>query len=164
MRIFLPVLLAAGLLAAPAAAQVPSASPDPELATLDPEPKAKEKKKKRSELTPMSLAITLVFDLKTWSAIGVSTSAPAGEISSMLGDGYYRLELLQLILMAERSGKHISLLTAERTKSKKSLRDLAKELGLEYDSLYDEAVSRSREVDRRVKTVSRVAVFIKEKP
>lgn len=160
MRVSLPVLMAAGLLTAPAAAQVPSASPDPGLATLD--PKAKEKK--RSELTPMSLAITLVFDLKTWSAVGVSTSAPAGEISSMLGDGYYRLELLQLILMAERSGKHISLLTAERTKSKKSLRDMAQELGLEYDSLYDEAVSRSREVDRRVKTVSRVAVFIKEKP
>ncbi|MEE8425185.1 MAG: hypothetical protein V3S11_05125 [Elusimicrobiota bacterium] len=162
MRTILTALLAAGLLGVPAAAQYRSASPDSELATLDPEPKAREKKK-RGRLTPMALAITLVFDSSTWSAIGVSTAAPVGEIASLLGAGYYRLELLQLILMADRSGKHISLLTADRVKEKKSLRDIAKELGLEYDSLYDEAVARSREVDRRVKTVSRVAVFTKEK-
>lgn len=163
MRTILTALLAAGLLGVPAAAQHPSASPDSELATLDPEPKAKSKKK-RNKLTPMSLAITLVFDSNTWSKIGVSTSAPVGEIASLLGAGYYRLELLQLILMADRSGKHISLLTADRAKEKKSLRQMAKEFGLEYDSLYDEAVSLSRKVDRRVETVSRVAVFTKEKP
>lgn len=163
MRTILTALLAAGLLGVPAAAQYPSASPDSELATLDPEPKAKNKKKK-NQLTPMSLAITLVFSSQTWSAIGVSTAAPAEDIAVMFGDGHYRLEILQLIVMAKRSGKHISLLTADRAKEKKSLRQMAKEFGLEYDSLYDEAVSLSRKVDRRVETVSRVAVFTKEKP
>ncbi|MFH1725835.1 MAG: hypothetical protein ABII00_14595 [Elusimicrobiota bacterium] len=118
---------------------------------------AKEEEKK-PDLTPLSLALSLVFDTTTWAAVGVSTAAPASDMAELLRRGYYRLEILQLTLMARDTGKRLSELTAKRAK-KESLRKIAKDLPVRYDPVYERAVELAQEVERRIESVSRVSVW-----
>lgn len=115
------------------------------------------KKSRRVRRTPLALAVSLAFDTTTWARVGVSTSAPSVEMSRMLRGGYYRLEIVQLVLMASESGKRLELLTARRDKGE-SLREIAKGLSIDYDRLYGRARDKGREVRRRLRSLSSVRV------
>lgn len=88
---------------------------------------------------PLALATSLAFDATTWAALKVSTETPARELTALLQRGYYKLEFLQLILMAKDSGSALKSLAEQRDKGK-PLRELAKGLGLEYDAVYDRSL------------------------
>lgn len=100
-------------------------------------------------VTPLSLALALAFDATTWAAVGVSTASPAGEVAELLARGYYRLEILQLTMLAEASGKRLLDLRTRRTKDGRTLRQLAEEAKVPYDGLLDRAEALAAEVDRR---------------
>ncbi|HAH06337.1 MAG TPA: hypothetical protein DCM05_07380 [Elusimicrobia bacterium] len=151
MRILL--LLAALALAAPCRAQVDvgaSAGPDLFLGGGSlPE---------RSTYTPLALALSLCFDSTTWALIGVSTASPAAELSRFAQRGYYKLELLLLIRLAERSGKPLAYLAARREKGE-ALRALAESLGADYDSLEERALEDDRLAVLRLDGLVRVSPF-----
>ena len=121
-------------------------------------------KDKAPSVTPLALALSLAFEPKTWSAVGVSSGPPAVELTRLIAHGHYRLELIQLILMAERISGRLSDMVEQRVKVKKSLREIAVGLGIDYEALYGEALAKAREVERRTADVSRVSVRTKEKP
>ncbi len=109
--------------------------------------------------TPLALALSLAFDSTTWAAVGVSTAAPAGEVAEFLARGYYRLEILQLTLLAQASGKRLLDLRTRRTKDALTLRQLAEEVMVPYDEILDRAELLARSVDERVKDLDQVGAL-----
>lgn len=109
-----------------------------------------------AEVTPLSLALSLAFDATTWAAVGVSTASPAGDVAELMARGYYRLEILQLTLLAKASGKRLLDLRTRRTKDGLTLRRLAEEARVPYDALLDEAEALAAGVERRAKDLGSV--------
>jgi hypothetical protein len=109
-----------------------------------------------AEVTPLSLALSLAFDATTWAAVGVSTASPAGDVAELMARGYYRLEILQLTLLAEASGKRLLDLRTRRTKDGLTLRALAEEARVPYDALLDRAEALAAGVERRAKDLRSV--------
>lgn len=107
-------------------------------------------------VTPLALALSLAFDATTWAAVGVSTSAPASEMAALMARGYYRLELLQLTLLAHASGKRLLDLRTARTKDGKTLRELAEAAQTPYDDVLDRAERLAAGVEERMKDLGSV--------
>jgi hypothetical protein len=114
------------------------------------------------ELTPMAVALSLAFDATTWYAVGVSTEAPAQDLAKLLLKGCYRLELLQLTLMAQRAGRKLPDLVEKRNQGD-TLRKIATDLATDYDRVYEDSAALSRDVERSLETVSRIRDFSYEK-
>ncbi len=148
------VLLA--VLAAPAFAEDPSMgmAADPSLVGH-----AKPDRKQET-VSRIGLAVSLAFDATTWTSVGVS-SAPAHAATNLIKQGHYRLELLQLVLIARDSGTRLLDLTKERAKGKKTLREMAVEANIDYDRLYSKSQKLSLEVDRRLEQTLRVRSDLK---
>jgi len=113
-----------------------------------------EKDRRPPPAAPLPLAVSLALDATAWARVGVSTAASA-DVAALMGRGYYRLEILQLALLAERSGKRLSELTQRRDKDE-SLRDIAKSLSVEFDEVYDRAQALARGVEARLERLDRV--------
>lgn len=146
MKTFLATLVVLFFLAARAEAQVDvGAAVGPDVFGVG---SGEAKKEGPASLLPLAMATSLAFDATTWAQIKLS-SAPAQALTAMFYKGYYKLELIQLILLAKRSGGTLSDLVLEREKGAK-LRDMAKRLGLDYDGLYDRALNLDREVEERL--------------
>lgn len=111
-------------------------------------------------VTPLALAVALAFDATTWAAVGVSTSATAGEVAELLARGYYRLELLQMALIARDSGKRLLDLRTARTKDGKSLRALAVESRVPYDAVLDRATALADGVETRLAELETVRPLV----
>lgn len=108
----------------------------------------------RNPVTRLGLAVSLAFDATTWTSIGVS-SPPARAATDFIRRGHYRLELLQLVLMARDSDGRLLDLTRKRSEGA-SLRSLAEAAKLSYDSVYTESERLAALVDRRLREVERV--------
>ena len=109
----------------------------------------------RATLTPLALALSLSYDSTTWAQVGVSTSAPAADISRFVARGFYKVELIEMIRVAERAGKTLSYLSSRREKGE-TLRKIAESLSLDFDALYDQSVQDDRLVASRLKGLWRV--------
>lgn len=107
-------------------------------------------------VTQLALALSLAFDTTAWAAVGVSTSAPAFEMGELLARGYYRLEIIQMTMMAQASGKRLLDLRTRRTKDGRTLRQLAEETKTAYDETLDRAEALARGVEERVKDLESV--------
>ncbi|MBI3299147.1 MAG: hypothetical protein HYZ75_13345 [Elusimicrobia bacterium] len=151
----LTLTLAAALavLASPARAQLETGigvSPDAGLFALDAPAST------QPAATPLALALALAFDATTWAAVGVSTEATPGAMAELLARGYYRLEILQLTLLARGSGERLLDLRTRRTKDGRTLRALAEAAKLPYDQTLDRAEELAAVVDARLKDLESV--------
>ena len=134
-------LALAWLAAAPASAQVgigTGVGPDAFLYSDDRE------KKKPSPIMPMGLAVSLAFDATTWAAVQASTN-PAADLSALVKRGYYKLELIEAVLVASKAKAPLKAIVALHDKGK-TLREVAKTRDVDFDPLYEEALR----VDERV--------------
>lgn len=143
MRLLLLLALAAGPSLAAAQVEIGAAAGPESLPFGESKPKGAS-----LFVEPLALAASLAFDATAWTRIGVSTS-PARDLTRLLGKGFYRLELLQVLLMAHKSGTALQALAAEREKGER-LRDMAGRLRLDYDALYDESLAFKRDVEGRL--------------
>ena len=109
----------------------------------------------RATATPLALALSLSYDATTWAQVGVSTAAPAGELSRLVARGFYKLELIEMILIAKGAGKTLFYLSTRRDKGE-SLRKIAESYSLEFDALYDQSVRDDRLVASRLEGLWRV--------
>lgn len=109
-----------------------------------------------SAVTPLTLALSLAFDATTWAAVGVSTAAPAAELAELMARGYYRLELIQLTLLAQASGKRLLDLRTRRTKDGRTLRQLAEEAKVPYEEILDRAEALAAGVSERARDLGTV--------
>lgn len=98
-------------------------------------------------ILPLALATSLAFDATTWAQVQVST-VPAQDLTQLLRRGYYKLELLQAVLLASRAKVPLKEISTAHDKGK-SMRELAKEKQLDFEALYEEALKLDRDVVER---------------
>ncbi|MBI4425918.1 MAG: hypothetical protein HY554_19465 [Elusimicrobia bacterium] len=106
---------------------------------------------------PLALATSLAFDTTTWAGLHVS-SVPAHDLTRLIRRGYGKLELLEAVLIAAKAGVALTEVTEPHDKGK-SLREVAKDRGLDFDPLYEEALRvDQRLVDELLPSVMTVSV------
>lgn len=138
-------LLAAGLLALCAAssrAQGVGLAIEAELPTI-----SAKKKKPKEEAPPLALALNLAFGATVWAEVRISTDGPLVEMSRLVRQGYYKLELIELILMASQ-GRTTLKKTLEKRKKGASLAAIAADYHLDYDRIYESSLAVQEVVDQ----------------
>ncbi|MBI5208952.1 MAG: hypothetical protein HY927_03160 [Elusimicrobia bacterium] len=104
-------------------------------------------KKDARRSPPMALAVESVFGPEFWTKVGVSSAGPTADLSRMVREGCYKLEILQLLMMSAESGRGLDAVL-ERRKKRAKLPAMAADLGLDYARLYEGALAVSEIVDR----------------
>lgn len=108
---------------------------------------AGKKQERRVPPAPLALALDQAFGTTTWARISLSTAGPVSEITAMVRGGYYKLEVIQLILLSAEAGRPLKQ-TLEKRKKGAKLSELASEYKLDYDKLYEEALAIEELVNR----------------
>lgn len=103
--------------------------------------------KERDEPTPIGQALTLTFGATFFAQVNISTNGPVIDLSRLNREGFYKLELIELLLTSARSRKPLQELAARRRKGE-ALRSLAVSSGVDYDALYESALAIQEIVDR----------------
>ena len=121
--------------------------PDPARGA-DPAPDPpKPKTKLRQEAPPVALALDLAFGATIWAQVAVSTAGPIIDLSRMVREGYYKLEIIQLVLISAQAGRPLKEVLEKRKKGAKLAR-LAADYKLDYDKLYESALAIEELVDK----------------
>lgn len=136
---FLAVPSAAGA-AGPAAAD-PAAQEEEAQTVFSREPRPKD------EPTPVAQALDLAFGATFFAQVRVSTSGPVIDLSRLSHEGFYKLELIELLLMSAKAKRPLQEAVLRRRKGD-SLSAIAGAYGLDYDRLYDAALAVEERVDR----------------
>jgi hypothetical protein len=129
-------LWASPVLAKPAAPPAPDEPP----AVFSPAVKLKD------EPVDYAQAISLTFGATFFAEVHVSTAGAVMDLSRLAHDGFYKRELVELLLMSAKSGKPLAELAARRKKGE-ALRAMAASLKLDYDALYGAALAIEKTVD-----------------
>lgn len=146
-------LVLALLWLSPAARAQPQPSQPPTLeareAQKDQEPLAVFSKahQPKDEPTPLGQALTLAFPTTFFAEVKISTAGPVVELSRLNREGFYKLELIELLLMSRKAGKPLQA-GVERRRKGDTLRAIAVSWGLDFDALYDAALAVEELVDR----------------
>ncbi len=104
-------------------------------------------RKPKDEPQAIAQAIAMAFSSATWTAIKISTSGAVIDLSRLAREGYYKRELITLVVTAARAKKPLQELVAERRKGA-SLERIAQSRGLDYDQVYDSALAIEEIVDK----------------
>lgn len=104
-------------------------------------------KKGKEDPAPIALALDLAFSTTFWNEVQVSTMGAVSDLSALSRAGFYKLELIQLVLIS-REGHEALAKTVEKRRKGASLEALAAGRGLSYDKLYESALAVSEIVDR----------------
>ncbi len=147
-----PILLALSALWAPAAlvSAAPTAVAASTAAAKAEEPAAvfSQAVKLKDEPVAYAQAISLAFGATFFTEVQVSTNGAVTDLSRLAHDGFYKRELIELLLMSAKSRKPLRELAELRAKKKKALREIAQTCKLDYDAIYEAALSIERVVDR----------------
>lgn len=111
-----------------------------------PMPQAEKEKPEAPKPTPAAQAIALAIGAATWAEVKVSTEGPVMELTRLNLAGYYKLELIQLVLLSAQGKKTFKEAVEKRGKGA-SLRDISKDWGVDYDKLYESALAVEEFVD-----------------
>lgn len=95
---------------------------------------------------PIAEAIALAVGATTWAEVKISTEGPVMELTRLNLAGYYKLELIQLVLLSARGKKTFKEAVEKRGKGA-SLRAMSEEWGVDYDKLYESSLAVEEIVD-----------------
>ncbi len=146
MKKTLLAVLALVALAGPARAQQPSQSPAEPLGTESFEDAGRHRPP-RQDPAPVAQAIELAFGATVWAQVQVSTMGAVVDLSRLYRDGFYKLELIELVLMSAESRKTLAATVQKRRKGERLSR-LALDYGLDFDRLEEQALRIQDVVDR----------------
>lgn len=138
---FLLCLLISCAFAPASSAQTPE-KPAAELV----ETKARDEKPK-PEPAPLALALDLAFGATVWQEVRISTHGPVGDLTKLVRDGHYKLELIELILMSARGHRALRDTVKKRGEGARLSR-IAADYGLDYDEVHESALAIEELVDR----------------
>jgi hypothetical protein len=96
---------------------------------------------------PLAQALDLALGATVWAQVRISTAGPAADLSRLVRSGFYKLELIQLVLMSAETGKPLQK-TVEKRRKGAGLGAIAKDYGLDYDRIYEAALAVQETVDR----------------
>jgi hypothetical protein len=96
---------------------------------------------------PLAQAVGRIFGDEVWSEVQISTNGPVADLTRLVRQGCYKRELIELLLISAESRRPLKDV-AERRRKGVLLADLAKEGGLAYDRVYENALAVEELVDR----------------
>lgn len=96
---------------------------------------------------PLAKAIEKAFGPDAWAEVKVSTNGPAADLTRLVKEGFYKREMIELILMSSRSGKPLKDLAKKRKKGE-TLTAIAAGCRLDHDRVYGAALAVEEIVDR----------------
>jgi hypothetical protein len=129
------------LAAAPAAAQGISLGPAPDLWS------SSRDRNESFEPEPVAQALDLAFGATVWAQVRISTMGPVVDLTRLVRAGFYKLELIDLVLICAESGRPLQKAAQMRRKGA-SLSAIAKDYGLDYDRVHEAALAVEETVDR----------------
>jgi len=119
-----------------------TAAPPEPAAVFTPERKAKD------EPAPAAQAIALAFGATFFVEVKISTEGAVTDLSRLAHEGFYKRELITLLLISAKAKKSLRDVVALRKKKDQTLRVIATSYGLDYDKIYDAALAVEEVVDR----------------
>lgn len=146
-RACLPAVLAVLGLAAAARAQTASQSPAEPLHRESFADAGRQLHGAKERPQAVAQAVELAFGATTWAQIHISTMGPVMDLTRLYDQGYYKLELIELVLMSARAQKTLAQTVAKRRTGERLSR-IAFDYGLDYDRLYEQALRVQDVVDR----------------
>jgi hypothetical protein len=102
----------------------------------------------KEEPAPVALALNLTFSTTFWQEVQISTMGPVSDLSRLSKQGFYKLEIIQLLLMSHEGHQALGKTVAKRKKGA-ALADIAADYHLEYDKLYESALAVQEIVDKQ---------------
>ena len=140
---FTAAAVAAAYMAAilPASGQI-GIGPNPELWSS-----LYKRKHQRHAAEPTALALDMAFGEGVWSKVHTSTSGAVVDLSRLVRQGFYKLELIQVVMISLEAKVPLREVAAKRKKGAE-LAELAKEYKLDHDRLYEAALAMEEIVDR----------------
>ncbi|MBI3551353.1 MAG: hypothetical protein HY077_02440 [Elusimicrobia bacterium] len=105
-------------------------------------------KKPKEDSAPVALALNLVFSTTYWQQVEVSTSGPVGDVSALVRQGYYKLEIIELVMMSH-DGRQPLAKTVEKRKKGADLADIAADYHLAWVPLEQSALAVEDIVDKQ---------------
>lgn len=103
--------------------------------------------RRAARIPPVAAALDRVFGPEAWTAVQISTAGPAAEMAQLSRDGYYKRELIELVLIAAAARRPLSSVLEKRRKEE-PLSLIAGGFGLDYESLHEEALAVEEIMDR----------------
>jgi hypothetical protein len=97
---------------------------------------------------PLALALDLAFGATFWNAVQVSTMGPVNDVSQLVREGYYKLEIIQLVMISQQGHQPLKK-TVEKRKKGAELSKIAAESNIDYDELYESALAVEDVVDKQ---------------
>jgi hypothetical protein len=96
---------------------------------------------------PVAQALDLAFGATVWAQVRVSTNGPVADLTGLVRAGFYKLELIEIVLMGAQKGRSLALVADQRRKGAK-LSAIAKDYGLDYDRIHEAALAIQETVDK----------------
>ncbi len=137
------VLLAA-LAAAPVRAQTASQTPGEPVTTRAFPAKTPSMREREA---PLALALNLAFGTTVWTQVQVSTAGPVADVTRLVYEGYYKREIIEMIVMSADARRPLKEVLAMRHEGRE-LSSIAATLGLDADAEEDAAIRVEDVVDR----------------
>lgn len=112
-----------------------------------PMPKAEAEPAETPPPTPVAESIALALGTTVWAEVKVSTEGPVMDLTRLSLSGYYKRELIQLVLMCAKAKKPLKEAVERRAKGA-ALAEIASGWGLDPGEMYDAALAVEELVDR----------------
>jgi len=96
---------------------------------------------------PVAQALDLTFGATVWAQVKISTEGPVVDLSRLVHEGFYKLELIELVLMSAQKGRPLQKTAAKRREGA-ALAAIARDYGLDYDRVHEAALALQEVVDR----------------
>lgn len=98
--------------------------------------------------SPQARAVALAFGATTWAEVSVSTMGPVFDLNRLVGQGFYKRELIELVLMSAAAKRPLEQAAEKRRKGAR-LRAIALDYNLDYARIVERALAVEEAVDKR---------------
>ena len=95
----------------------------------------------------MAQALDLAFGATVWAQVKISTNGQVVDLSRLARAGFYKLELIDMVLICAEAGRPLQK-AAQMRRRGMTLAAIAKEYGLDYDRVHEAALAVEEVVDR----------------
>lgn len=112
------------------------------------EPPRTHRNKDEPPPAPLALALNLAFGDTFWNQVQVSTMGPVNDVSLLVREGYYKLEIIQMIMISQK-GRQPLRKTVEKRRKGEALSRIAAQANIDYDDLYESALAIQDLVDKQ---------------
>lgn len=105
------------------------------------------KRQERRRAPPLALALDLALGTSVWAEVQLSSAGPVLEVTGLVREGFYKREIIELILLSAKARRPLKQTVEKRRKGDK-LSKIALDYGEDFDQLEGAALAVEELVDR----------------